>query len=310
VLDRYKKGELDVVLKIGSARNSRVFDVIFNVVPVDSLGDLDVCSLGRSPKSASRSDANNKCDQGVFTGVSDLVEGVERVIPSFVAFESSKDRLDFRSQILASAPHAVFEIDGRIPERKGNISGIEVAAGGKMGGEGGMIETGPSVLDHFCSEDAPPEWKSFSEFDFVDFVSSIKVRLNEFSVWLFTEKNANLGFQCCQVFLCAREPAVSAVECGGVIKFHGQKDLRSDERPGIYAGAGEPIEDSPQASFGNEDRKASTEADAGSESQESKALDDSLPLVTTKSDRNAFVYLRMRIIALKSKNSTHLHQDS
>jgi hypothetical protein len=240
VLDRYKKGELEVVLKIESMRNSRVFDLVFYAVPVDNLRNLDVCGL-QSTKFGICGNADHKSNQRVFTNVTEFVEGVERIIPSFVTFERSKERLDFRWQILASTPHAIVEVGSAFPERECDAPGIGVTTGCQMSGKGSMVETGSNMLDHLCGEDAPPEWESFSELELVDFVDSVRVRISDLSVWLFTEKLVNLGYQIVQMFLCTREPAVGTIESGGVIKSHGNQ-TRSDERPRISEG-GAPLSD-------------------------------------------------------------------
>jgi hypothetical protein len=227
-------------------------------------------------------------DQGMFAGVAKIVNGAEQSVPSVLLgprFEAANDVLDFEGDIFRSSFHPVLEFhrvagEGDNAALQPSIARLDVG-----GSPSGMVKTGPDVLDDFCSKDAPAVGKPLSESDFVYFVNSIRIKIADRSVWLFREESNNMQFERVEVLVCPLDSKLGAVErVDG--RGHGQEDIRSDERPGIHAGAGEPIEGPSQASFGNEDQKASTEADAGSESQESKALDDSLPLVTKKSDRD------------------------
>jgi hypothetical protein len=169
------------------------------------------------------SDAHHEGDEGVFADVAEFVEGVERVIPSLVTIEAPKQRLDIREQFFASTPHAVVEIGGGIPERKGDVTGVGMTAGREMRRKRGVVETGSSVFDNFGSQDAPSEGKSLSDLDFVDLVSAIGIRLSDGGVWLFTEKLRNLGFEVLKVFLCPRTPDLRTVKNRGILDIHGER---------------------------------------------------------------------------------------
>jgi hypothetical protein len=61
----------------------------------------------------------DKCDQSVLTIVSQVIESVEKVIPSFVRIEASKERLDFQEQIFAASPQTVIEVGSGFPKWEG-----------------------------------------------------------------------------------------------------------------------------------------------------------------------------------------------
>jgi hypothetical protein len=212
VLDRYKKTDLAVVLKIKSQLNARVFDLVFNAVPVNGCGHLDIGGGNGCADFEVGCDTNHKSDHGVFANVTEFIEGVERIIPSCVTLEGPKERLDFRWQILASTANAVLEVGNRVPEGEGDVSRIGVTAGGQMTSESRMIEAGSGVFNDLGSKHTPPEWKSLSELDFEDFVNAIRIRLSDLNVWLFTEKLVNLGFEVIEMFLCSAKPQMGAVE--------------------------------------------------------------------------------------------------
>ena len=231
LLEGYKNIDLSLVLKLNAPFGAGVFDLVFRAVPTEFFRKCDITG---GPTGGGSSDfeieryPNHKRNQRVFAQVTEFVEGVERPIPSFVTIERSKKRLDFRRQVLASTPNALIEIGSGFAERKGSVSGIRVALSGQMSGEGGMIETGPHMLDDLGSEDAPPKWESLSELKFVDFVNAVRIRLANNGVWLFSEKLVNLRFEVIKMFLCAQESHLRAVENAEVTEFHSGQ-IRSNE---------------------------------------------------------------------------------
>jgi hypothetical protein len=238
VLDRYKDVECSVVLKMRAPLNAGVFDLVFRAIPHEWIEKPN--RLGQAGSANLDVDclSHDECDQGVLTQITQVVEDVNSgSIPSLVTLERSQERLDFRRQVLATTPYAVVEIGGSISDRKGDVSRIGAAAGSQMGAECRVIETGPRMLDDFGGENAPPKWEALSELQFVDFVGSVRIVLHSMGVWLFSEKLRNLGFEVLEMFLCALDPDVSAIEGRRIEAFDIIHDkIRSDKRPGISEG--------------------------------------------------------------------------
>ena len=224
ILDRYKSGEIALVMKVAIATGARVCDLVFHAVPCQNFGKLhsgELEGIGRIPNFNVGGYANHQGDQSVFTDVAEIVEGVEN-IPSFVTIEASKQRLDFRSQFFAATPHALIEISGRVSERKGDVPCIGMAAISEMAGEGRVIQAGAGVLDYFRGDDAPSERKPLGELDLVNLVNTVRIVLTDTGIWLFTEELVHLGAKVLKVFLCPRASEMGAVENGRVLNIHGE----------------------------------------------------------------------------------------
>jgi hypothetical protein len=93
-----------------------------------------------------------------------------------------------------------------------------------------VIETRPRVLDNFGCQDSPLGREAFREADFVDFVSSIRVRLGDSGVWLFAEKALNLGFEVDEMLVRPFKPQFGTVERIWTKRCH-DGEVRSHERP-------------------------------------------------------------------------------
>jgi hypothetical protein len=213
ILERYKQGEIALVLKVKFPLGAGVYDFIFLAIPVDNLRKLNSGEIeGRALNVEFKGAPNHERDQRVLAYVTEIIEGVERVIPSTVTVEQSKPRLDFRRQIFASTPHAILKIGGGISERKSDVSGIGMTSSSQVASKGCVIEGGSCMLDDFRREDTPSEWKSLGELDFVNIVDSVRVRLDNAGMWLFSEKLNNLGFEVVEMFLCAQDSNLGAVK--------------------------------------------------------------------------------------------------
>src|SRR3990167_9483603 len=105
IVERYKDGELEVVLYLSVLPYDRVYDLVFFSVPFGS-GDLN----GRSDdmETVNAHSAANRPDRrehSVLVGYGEAVHDPEKVIPSAVRLERHQERTDFRRQILASASY-------------------------------------------------------------------------------------------------------------------------------------------------------------------------------------------------------------
>jgi hypothetical protein len=220
VLKRYVDSDLYLVIKAKAPLDAGVWDFVFRAIPDGGLVEFDGASPSRTSDFGCCCRASNEGDQRMFAQVAHVVESPEKIIPSLVWLERSKERSDFRWDILRDTPHAILEICGGIGE--GEHAKLQVGvAGREVGGRPrGVIETGPQVFNDFGRENAPTERESLGYESFVDFVSSVRISLNNSGVWLFSEKAVNLGFEIIEMFLCAPDSQFSAVEG---IKLHDQQ---------------------------------------------------------------------------------------
>jgi hypothetical protein len=98
-----------------------------------------------------------------------------------------------------------------------------------------VIDAGARVLNDLSGQDAPLQRECLSEVDFVNFVSSVRVRVGAPSVWLFTEKMINLGAEVVEMLLRPSEAEFGTVESIWTKGRH-VTEIRSNERPRVPKG--------------------------------------------------------------------------
>ena len=117
IRDSCVNAHFSLVLEIRSKLDASICDLVLFAIPDRRIGELNALSSpvgSHSSKLTASNGTYDKCDQSVFTIVSQVVESIEKVIPSFVSIEAPKEGLDFREQIfvrprtLLSRSAAVF----------------------------------------------------------------------------------------------------------------------------------------------------------------------------------------------------------
>lgn len=245
--DRYRKGEVAAYARGRYLRNGDQYHLVFlRIPPADSsvrVGDASAYhSLwkGGVEIGAGLVDREGN-ERAVFLGISNLVYGPEGVIPSFITLELFKEVLDFRGQILASAGQVVSPFLLGRTERE--LGGPQAGA---LGGDGacvaGLVEYGTQVIGD-VEEDAGKRLRQLTrEFDFVNILSRIRLTIFDVGPRLSVDKVEDYGVEFTDVMLCAFEGEPRATEDVS----HGRQ-IRSDERPRVPAGAREPVEEAAEA---------------------------------------------------------------
>jgi len=198
-----------------------------------------------------RNVANAGWDEGeMFVGVSNLVEGPEGIIPSFVSLAPLKERTDFRWQILASAGRVVPEIS--FGEPKGKFDRFQGRAfGGDGGGVTSLVKDGAKIVNG-VKKDAWQHVRQWpNELDLVNILSGLRIFIDDVGPCVSVDKAIGDSIEVVDVMLCARESKASAIE-----QISHDQQIRSDERPRVSAGTQDHAEFAAEASFGNEDRAA------------------------------------------------------
>jgi hypothetical protein len=216
VLHRQVNSELEVVVKFNTALNARVWDFIFRAIPPRVLIKSNTTTPSAAFDFAAMSGASNQGNKRMFAQISEIVDGPEIVIPSWVWLKRSKQRLDFCWNILRGTPHSVLELAG-IPGEGENAEVQIRIVGSEVGsGPNGMIEACSDVFDNLSCKQTPPEGKPLSQANFINVVSGIsRVRLDNLRIWFLTKKTVTFSFESVEVFLCSCKPELGAVE--GVI---------------------------------------------------------------------------------------------
>jgi hypothetical protein len=227
IFERWVNREIDLVLKVRLLRDSCVGDFIFRAVQDKRIVELNGTSEPKPLDFSSGGSARNEHDKGMFAQVAEVIEREKQIIPALVWLEPSKQRLDFRRAILGSSFNSIGKFRGVLDERENAKFKVGVIGPKVRTGPCGMIETRSGVLDDLGCQNSPAEGEPLCQPDFVNFVNAIRIVINNSSVWLFTEKTVDLGFEVLEMFLCPCDSQPSAVE--GIVVHDGK--IRPDERP-------------------------------------------------------------------------------
>ena len=221
ILQRYKRLEICLVLKVVGLRNSGVRDFVFHAIPSERQQKLEGALLPKNRKLRIESDRRDDRDQSMLAEITEVVEDVEGVVPSLVRLEAAKDRLDFRREILGPTLDGIVNVGGSASEGKGDLVYGNVAGTEETDCPGSVIETGAEMLNRLCDQNAPLRREPLRETEFVGSVRSIHVVFRGMGIWLFRPKLSDFGIQRVDVFVCACDPELCAKEW---IKFRDAHD--------------------------------------------------------------------------------------
>jgi len=162
----------------------------------------------------------------VFLGVTELIQGPEGVIPSFVWVEAPKQRQDFRWQILAAATANYRVESGKIvPE--GELSTFRIDFSSRDGARvTRLVENCAEIISGVENYAGEIGWKPPRELDLVKVLTSYEILLNNFGPWLVIHKLIDFGIEIVDVMLCAQDREARA----GKGVAYGCQSVRSDKR--------------------------------------------------------------------------------
>jgi hypothetical protein len=175
-VERYRIGELYLVLKVTTGAGSAEYDFVFFSVPSgerDTYWPSERCAF-HDHTAAHDPDGS---EQAVFVGRTEAVHGPEEVIPSFVCLERGKERSDIRRQIFAAPFNDIIKISGG--SREGKISILGVSDARSFGGRIASLVKGRSkIVDRIGSNIAQGVGNGLGEFDFMRLGDSIRLGLD------------------------------------------------------------------------------------------------------------------------------------
>lgn len=202
----YKKGNIEIVIRVRTGRDTHQFEFVFVAVPFGKIegnspsSDNDLVDLDAS---------GSRCigaEDAVFIGVRQLVQSPEQIIPSFVWLKRAKDRNDIRRNIFAAPLYDSVKLVGTFGEGEIRRFCITDACCGGYG-KANLVQRRPEVVDGICSEVHQffGDWGSKFEFD--NLLASVRVALSPMGVRLFVVEGLEDSCKIVDVFLCARSCA-------------------------------------------------------------------------------------------------------
>lgn len=208
-LDRYRNGEVCLVIKLNdlSGRSPVECDLVFFTVPSNPVSFREGLWNSATDSSAPPCHELARDADGhegkVLAGVTKLIQSPEGVISSFVRLERSKERADFRGQILAAAGQIVPPSFFGRTERK--LGGLEASIPAGLGGSvTGLVEDRAQVVGGIKEDVGKIGRQPARKLDFVKIVYAIDIFLDSMGPRLRIDKLIDFGVQIVDVMLCAQ----------------------------------------------------------------------------------------------------------
>lgn len=204
----YNEGKLCIVLKVTAGVDLGDHDLIF--VPVkDGRRDRSPRQDGIPQRDAATCDANGH-QEPMLVGVTELVEGPEGVIPSLMRIERSKQRADFRRQILASSVSDPIKISNGVPKGEVRVLGLSDAC---FDGNGvaTLIQSGSERFDGLRATISPAIGDSAREAISMG-CDALRISLGETFSWFLFEESGDTLFKPTDMLICPSEPTFGAVQ--------------------------------------------------------------------------------------------------
>ena len=180
LVERYREGHAALVVNVSAMTDPGDYDVV--LLSVESRGaDLDLpADLDAFRKCASSREINGGDPR--MERVTELVQGPEEVIPSFVWLERAKHRHNLLGKIAAASFDGVIESGRIISDREVGLFGFDFP-GSDGGSVPSLIERGPQGIDSSVRDVSPILFgDALVEMDFEKFLGSIRINLSSLSV--------------------------------------------------------------------------------------------------------------------------------
>jgi len=209
----YEQAETEVVVELSSGAERNKYHLVFFSVPYVGLRHLE--EPGAVSASAHReSSGSNGNNDFVFLGVTNLVQGPEKVIPSGVRLEPTKQRLDVAGNVFTPTAELGGHSVDASSEREGGGFGVAFARG-KCYRVTRSIESTAKIAHDFCSDVGNIGWHGLSEPDLANLMARlIRVRLYDLFAWVELVEIVNFPLKVGKAFISPSEFAFRV--CKGV----------------------------------------------------------------------------------------------
>jgi hypothetical protein len=146
-----------------------------------------------------RQTADNNCgrgDKSVFIGIAEFVQCPENIVPSFVWLEPVDDVDNVLREVFASPFDGILEVDKVWSDRKESVLSLSNS-------ENSLVESGTQIIDNIGSNPVQGYWQGLNELDLMNFLRSVRVNINDVSVWVTISESNPLPFKITKVMLCS-----------------------------------------------------------------------------------------------------------
>ena len=207
-IKRYERGDLEIVVKLRLGLGAKEYDLIFAAMP---------CSVGGEPQIGRIADhlpfVDNRSvtcgrQEDVLVSQTYFVECPQKVIPSFVRLERSKDREDLLRDILAPALHVAFEGGSTTTDREVRLTGLSTPASDSKG-VNGVIESSAQIVGGITNDLRQLFRDRLGDFDLpIDVARQFRIRLDSTLAWIFLKEGVDIALEDFDVVLTPRQLAL------------------------------------------------------------------------------------------------------
>ena len=127
----------------------------------------------------------------MFVGVTEFVKCPKEVIPSFVWLERAQEVDNFLAEIFASPFYSFLKLNGIGCEGE---RGESTATSG-LERVNGLVQGVAQVLNCVNSNALQRNWHGLSELDLMHFLRSVRIDLNDLSVWVTLDERSEVPFK-------------------------------------------------------------------------------------------------------------------
>ena len=141
-------------------------------------------------------------------------------IPSFVRLEPTKERLNFFRQVAAVSFDPVFNVTGRLGDRKHRSFRAHFPRDNRRS-VGGLIANRTQCEQGLKSKIVATDRQPFGEFELMDLVDAISIQFHHQFVWLVKKEPLDLPVKIDELLLCSQEPPLGTIKKIGSREGHG-----------------------------------------------------------------------------------------
>ena len=195
VAKSYSEGAVELELNLSVKTRSTKYNLIVRSIPLQGERRLN----SPTDHMATSKIHCNRCESMMLCLFGKLTNGPQDVIPSLVWLESPKKITNGRREVWTTARYSTAKVLLNITEWKVNFGELDAAVGnGNFLCDciDGKIKRRSEILDSICCDINKGQRKYFpSCLEFMNFVNSIRIRLDNMSVWITQNESVKSPFK-------------------------------------------------------------------------------------------------------------------
>lgn len=192
ICSRYELLELEIEVKFSAPWSVKDFHLIFRAVPHHGITNPKTKS-GRSCQLNPTGMGSYGDNDFVFVGITKLVQGPEKIIPSFVWLKRNHQIKDFFGQFFGTSIHRALRISQSSPEGEMGVTSAFLNSSGDR--ISGLVKRGTETIGGIENDSRQGSWHGFSQLQLMNLLGSVRAFINDSGVGVTFEPRQEFGFQ-------------------------------------------------------------------------------------------------------------------